>query len=175
MGLSILKYLWFLFALASGLVAVLLGSLQYGVKIDLAAWVRISNDIVNEIPVLVKSPMIESYGFYGGVVIFLIFLILFVNASRAGRNISSEPEDTFDTSTDDSVEVPTSVPDDSEPDPGYLADSKLETESFDQPPELLPFETDNPVSEIGSTGESVEYASEEEWIETLQKFKDREA
>ena len=175
MGLSILKYLWFLFALASGLVAVLLGSLKYGVKIDLAAWVRFSNDIVNEIPVLVKSPMIESYGFYGGVVIFLIFLILFVNASRAGRNSSSEPEDKFDTSTDDSVEVPVSEPDDSEPDPGYLTDSILETETFDQPPEMLSTETDNPVSEIGSTGESVEYASEEEWIETLQKFKDREA
>jgi len=60
MGLSILKYFWFILVLASGLVAALLGSSRYGVKIDFASWARISSKILNEIPVILKTPLIES-------------------------------------------------------------------------------------------------------------------
>ena len=97
---SILKYFWFVLALASGLVAALLGLSQYGIKIDFTSWARISSEIINGIPVVLNYPMVVSYGFYGGVLVFLIFLVLFVIASRAGRKSSSEANDSFDTSSD---------------------------------------------------------------------------
>jgi hypothetical protein len=174
MGSSILKYFWFILALASGLVAALLSLVRYGVKIDFASWARVSSEILNEIPVILKYPLIESYGFYGGLVIFLIFLVLFVTTSRSGHNSETEPDDSFDTSTDIPTQEPASQSDDSEPDPGYLVDSLLETETLDLPAETLSFEADNQSNQDDSTSESIEYASEEEWIETVQKIKNRD-
>ncbi len=172
---SILKYFWFVLALASGLVAALLGLSQYGIKIDFTSWARISSEIINGIPVVLNYPMVESYGFYGGVLVFLIFLVLFVIASRASRKSSSESNDSFDTSSDVSAQSRISESDDSPPNPDYLDASLSRTETFDQPAETPSIEADNHSNPDGSSGESVEYASEEEWIETLQKFQGKEA
>jgi hypothetical protein len=174
MGSSILKYFWFILVLASGLVAALLGSVRYGVKIDFASWTRVSSEIINEIPVILKYPLIESYGFYGGMVIFLIFLVLFVTTSRGGDSSETEPGDSFDTSTVIPTQEPVPQSDDSEPDPDFLVDSLLETETLDLPAETLSFEADNQSNQDDGTSESIEYASEEEWIETVQKIKNRE-
>jgi len=175
MRTSILKYLWFLLVLASGLIAALLGSSRYGVKIDFASWGRTANEILNEIPVILKYPMVESYGFYGGLLVFLIFLVLFVTASRTGRKSSSESDDSFDTSSDTPAQSRISQSDDSPPGHDYLDASLSRTKTFDQPAEKLSFEADNHSNPDGSSGESVEYASEEEWIETLEKFQGKEA
>ncbi len=172
---SILKYFWFVLVLASGLIAALLGSSQYGVKIDFASWGRAANEILNEIPVILKYPMVESYGFYGGLLLFLIFLVLFVTASRAGRKSSSESDDSFDTSSDVPARSRISQSDDSPPNPDYLDAAISRTETFDQPAETLSFETDNHNNQDESSAESVEYASEEEWIESLQKIQGKEA
>ncbi len=172
---SILKYFWFLLALASGLVAALLGLSRYGIKIDFASWGRTANEILNGIPVILKYPMVESYGFYGGVFVFLIFLVLFVIASRAGRKSSSESDDSFDNSSDVPVQSRISQPDDSPPNPDYLDASLSRTETFDQPAKTLSIEAGNHSNPDNSSGESVEYASEEEWIETLQKFQGKDA
>ena len=174
MGSSILKYLWFILALASGLVAALLGSVRYGVNIDFASWARFSSEILNQIPVILKYPLIESYGFYGGMVIFLIFLVLFVTTSRGGDSSETEPGDSFDTSTYIPAQEPVSQSDVSEPDPDFLADSLLETETLDLPAETLSFEADIQSDQDDGTSESIEYASEEEWNETVQKFENRE-
>ncbi len=172
---SILKYFWFVLVLASGLIAALLGLSRYGVKIDFASWGRIANEILNEIPVILKYPMVESYGFYGGLLLFLVFLVVFITASRAGRKSSSESDDSFDTSSD--VPAPSRITqsDDSPPNPDYLDASLSRTETFDQPAEALSLEADNHSDAGGSSGESVEYASEEEWIESLQKIQGKEA
>ena len=172
---SILKYFWFVLALASGLVAALLGLSQYGIKIDFTSWARISSEIINGIPVVLNYPMVESYGFYGGVLVFLIFLVLFVTASRAGRKSSSESDNSFDTSSDVPAKPGISKSDDSPPNPDYLDASLSRTEAFEQPAETLSLDADNLGNPDGSSGESVEYASEEEWIETLQKFQGKEA
>ena len=172
---SILKYFWFVLVLASGLVAALLGSSRYGVKIDFASWARAASEIINGIPVVLNYPMVESYGFYGGVVIFLVFLVLFVTASRAGRKSSRESDDSFDTRSDVPAKSRISQTDDSPPNPDYLDASLSRSETFDQPAETLSFEAGNHSNPDGSSGESVEYASEEEWIETLEKFQGKEA
>ncbi len=173
MRLTILKYFWFVLVLASGLIVTLLGLSRYGVKIDFASWGRIANEILNEIPVILKYPMVESYGFYGWLLLFMVFLVLFVTASRAGRKSSSESDDSFDTSSDVPAQSRISQSDDS-PSPDYLDASLSRTETFDQPAETLSFEADNHSNPDGSSAESVEYASEEEWIETLQKFQGKE-
>ena len=175
MRTSILKYLWFLLVLASGLIAALLGSSQYDVKIDFASWGRTANEILNQIPVILKYPMVESYGFYAGLLLFLVFLVLFVTASRAGRKSSSESDDSFDTSSDVPAQSRISESNASPPNPDYLDASLSRTETFDQPAETLSFEAGNHSNPDGSSGESVEYASEEEWIETLEKFQGKEA
>ena len=175
MRTSILKYLWFLLVLASGLIAALLGLSRYGVKIDFASWGRTANEVLNEVPVILKYPVVESYGFYGGLLLFLIFLVLFVIASRAGRKSSSESDNSFDTSSDVPAKPRSSKSDDSPPNPDHLDASLSRTEAFDQPAETLSFEADNHSNPDGGSGESVEYASEEEWIETLQKFQGKEA
>ncbi len=175
MRTSILKYFWFVLVLASGLIAVLLGLSRYGVKIDFASWGRTTNEIINEIPVILKYPMVESYGFYGGLLLFLVFLVLFVTASRAGRKSSSESDDSLDTSSDVPAQSRISQSEDSPPNPDYLDAALSRTETFDQPAETLSFEADNHSNPDGRSGESVEYASEEEWIETLQKFQGKEA
>jgi len=174
MRLTILKYFWFVLVLASGLIATLLGLSRYGVKIDFASWGRIANEILNEIPVILKYPMVESYGFYGGLLLFLVFLVLFVTASRAGRKSSSESDDSSVTSSDVPAQSRISKSDDSPPNPDYLDASLSRTETFDQPAETLSFEADNHSNPDGSSAESVEYASEDEWIETLQKFQGKE-
>ncbi len=175
MRLTILKYIWFVLVLASGLIAALLGLSRYGVKIDFAAWGRAANEILNEIPVILKYPMVESYGFYGGLLLFLVFLVLFITASRAGRKSSSESDNSFDTSSDVPAKPRISKSDDSPPNPDYLDASISRTETLDQLPDTLSPEADNHSYQNASTGESVEYASEEEWIETLQKFQEKEA
>ena len=175
MRTSILKYLWFVLVLASGLIAALLGLSRYGVKFDFASWARISSEMLNGIPIILNYPMVESYGFYGGLLLFLVFLVLFVTASRAGRKSSSESDDSFDTSSDVPAQSRISKSDDSPPNPDYLDASISRTETFDQPAETLSFEADNHSNPDGSSGESVEYASEEEWIENLKKFQGKEA
>jgi len=174
MRLTILKYIWFVLVLTSGLIAALLGSSRYGVKIDFASWGRTANEILNQIPVILKYPMVESYGFYGGLLLFLVFLVLFVTASRAGRKSRSESDDSFDTSSDVPAQSRISESGASPPNPDYLDASLSRTKTFDQPAETLSFEADNLSNPDGSSGESVEYASEEEWIETLQKFQGKE-
>jgi hypothetical protein len=174
MRTSILKYLWFLLVLASGLIAALLGLSRYGVKIDFASWGRAANEIFNEFPVILKYPMVESYGFYAGLLLFLVFLVLFVTASRAGRKSSSESDNSFDTNSDVPAQSRISKTDDSPPNPDYLDASISRTETLDQLPDTLSPEADNHSYQNASTGESVEYASEEEWIETLQKFQGKE-
>ena len=175
MGFTILKYLWFVLVLASGAIAALLGLSRYGVKIDFASWGRTANEIFNQIPVILKYPMVESYGFYGGLLLFLVFLVLFVTASRAGRKSGSESDDSFDTSSDVPAQSRISQSADSPPNPDYLDASLSRSETFDQPAETLSFEADNHSNPDGSSDESVEYASEEEWIETLKKFQGKEA
>ena len=175
MRTSILKYLWFLLVLASGLIAALLGLSRYGAKIDFASWGRTANEVLNEVPVILKYPVVESYGFYGGLLLFLIFLVLFVTASRAGRKSSSESDNSFDTSSDVPAKPRISKSDASPPNPDYLDASLSRTEAFEQPAETLSLDADNLGNPDGSSGESVEYASEEEWIETLQKFQGKEA
>jgi len=172
---SILKYIWFVLILASGLIATLLGLSRYGVKIDFASWGRAANEILNQIPVILKYPMVESYGFYGGLLLFLVFLVLFVTASRAGRKSSSESDNSFDTSSDVPAKPRISKSDASPPNPDYLDASLSRTEAFEQPAETLSLDADNLGNPDGSSGESVEYASEEEWIETLEKFQGKEA
>ncbi len=174
MRLTILKYIWFLLVLASGLIAALLGSSQYGVNIDFASWGRTANEILNQIPVILKYPMVESYGFYAGLLLFLVFLVLFVTAARAGRKSSSESDDSSDTSSDVPAQSRNSQSDASPPNPDYLDASLSRTETFDQPAGTLSFEADNHSNPNDSSGESVEYASEEEWIETLQKFQGKQ-
>ena len=119
--------------------------------------------------------MVDSYGFYGGLLLFLVFLVLFVTASRAGRKSGSESDDSFDTSSDVPAQSRISQSADSPPNPDYLDASLSRSETFDQPAETLSFEADNHSNPDGSSDESVEYASEEEWIENLKKFQGKEA
>jgi hypothetical protein len=167
MGLSILKYFWFILVLASGLVAALLGSSRYGVKIDFASWARISSKILNEIPVILKSPLIESYGFYGGLILFLVFVVLFVTTSRAVHKNRIEPVGSVDTSTEIRAQSTVSQSDDNQPNRDYLDEALSRTET-------LSSEAEFPSNQDESSDESIEYVSEDEWIASVQKYKNRD-
>ena len=98
MGLFIRRLFWFILVVASGLVAALLGASQFGISVDLNALAEISGlheisgitGIINEIPGLLNFPLIKSYGFYGSLAIFLIFLLKFTISLRSGRNKETE-------------------------------------------------------------------------------------
>ena len=93
MGMFIRRLFWFILVVASGLVAALLGAKQYGINVDLNTWAKISGlheipeviEIINRIPALLDFPIIKSYGFYGSLVLLLIFLLKFTMSLRSGR------------------------------------------------------------------------------------------
>ncbi len=196
MGASILKYIWFLLVLASGLVAVLLGLSQYGVKIDFDSWARVSSEILNGIPVLLSSPLVVSYGFYGGLFIFLVFVVLFVMASMAGPEIEreSEPDYSLETGADDSAlesisatDVPVqestsdtdisvqesySNSDESLPDPGDSSDPVAEIKPFDQISETLTTETDSDSNQDENTSDPIANEYDEVEDETDEEWKE---
>ncbi len=98
MSLFIRRLFWFILVVASGLVAALLGASQFGISVDLNALAEISGlheisgitGIINKIPGLLNFPLIKSYGFYGSLAIFLIFLLIFKISLRSGRNKETE-------------------------------------------------------------------------------------
>ena len=198
MGASILKYIWFLLVLASGLVAVVLGLSQYGVKIDFDSWARVSSEILNGIPVLLSSPLVVSYGFYGGLFICLVFLALFVMASMAGRNSEGESESEPDNSLETSTEVPAREPipdadvliqesisdtdvsaqaafsssDENFPDPADSSDPVLETIPFDQFSDTLSTDTDSHSNQDENTSDPIENEFDEIEDETDEESKE---
>ena len=167
MGISILKYIWFLLILASGLVAVILGLSQYGIKIDFDSWARVSSEILNAIPALLNTPLVISYGFYAGLFVFVVFLVLFVMASMAGRKNKSKPDHALATDTqvpildpipytEVSVPEPISSPDESLPDLDDSSDSPVEAKPFDQFSETIRSETFNRSNQDGDNSDPSE-------------------
>lgn len=98
MGLFMRRLFWFILVVASGLAAAFLGASQYGINIDLNAWAKFSDlheivvvtETIKQIPAILEFPIIKSYGFYGSLALFLIFLIIFKLSLRARGNDESE-------------------------------------------------------------------------------------
>lgn len=189
MGISILKYIWFLLFLASGLVAVILGLSQYGIKIDFDSWARVSSESLNTIPALLNTPLVISYGFYGGLFVFLVFLFLFVMASMAGRKNKSKPDHALalDTQvpildpipyTEVSVPEPISSSDESLPDLDDSSDSQVKAKPFDQSSETIRSETFNHSNQDGDNSDPIENdideiedPTDEKWEGLLQSVR----
>jgi len=98
MGLFIRRLFWLILVLASGLVAALIAGKRYGINIDLNSWAKISGlnensgvtEMINGIPALLDYPIIKSYGFYGSLALFLIFLLIFTISLRSSRKNETE-------------------------------------------------------------------------------------
>ena len=102
--------------LASGFVAALLGSLHYGADIDFAYWGSISNKALNKFPQMLESPMVDAYGFYGGLFFFVVFLAMFVITSRTIRGNRDGADFAYAEGNDVATEAPVSQSDDNEAD-----------------------------------------------------------
>ena len=150
--------------LASGFVAALLGSLHYGADIDFAYWGSISNKALNKFPQMLESPMVDSYGFYGGLFFFVVFLAMFVNTSRTIRGNRDGADYAYAEGNDDATEAPVSQSDGSEPDPDdYL------TATADQPVETINYEAGEIDIEEDHTGDSIESESDEDLSQSWLK------
>lgn len=98
MGSFIVRLFWFILVVASGLVAALLGATRYGINVDLNSWAKISGldeitgvtEIIKKIPLLLDSPIIKSYGFYGSLALLVVFLFVFTRSLRSGRKNKTE-------------------------------------------------------------------------------------
>jgi len=98
MGLFIRRLFWLILVLSSGVVAALIAAKQYGIKIDLNYWAKISGlnevsgvtEVINKIPVLLDYPIVKSYGFYGSLGLFLILLLIFTISLRSKSDEETE-------------------------------------------------------------------------------------
>lgn len=98
MSLFFNRLFWFILVLASGFVATLVAASQYGIKVDLNAWAKIAGlhdiagvtEIINEVPGLLNLALIKSYGFYGSLGLFLLFLLIFTVSLRSRSDKRSE-------------------------------------------------------------------------------------
>ena len=150
--------------LASGSVAALLGSLHYGADIDFAYWGSISNKALNKFPQMLESPMVDSYGFYGGLFFFVVFLAMFVNTSRTIRGNRDGADYAYAEGNDDATEAPVSQSDGSEPDPDDYV-----TATADQPVETINYEAVEIDIEDDHTGDSIESESDEDLSQSWLK------
>ncbi len=172
MGMSIFKYIWFMLVLASGFVAALLGSLHYGADIDFAYWGNISNKALNKFPQMLESPMVDAYGFYGGLFFFVVFLAMFVITSRTIRGNRDGADYAYAEGNDDATEAPVSQSDDSEPD--QSDDSEPDPDDYvtataDQPVETINYEAGEVDTEEDHTGDSIESESDEDLSQSWLK------
>ena len=98
MGSFIVRLFWFILVVTSGLVAALLGATRYGINVDLNSWAKISGldeitgvtEIIKKILLLLDSPIIKSYGFYGSLALLVVFLFVFTRSLRPGHNNKAE-------------------------------------------------------------------------------------
>jgi len=98
MGLFLRRLFWFILVVVSGIAVILLAASQYGINIDLNSWVKISGlheiagvtETIKEIPVLLNYPLVRSYGFYSGLFLFLVFLLIFKISLRPQRRKETE-------------------------------------------------------------------------------------
>ena len=150
--------------LASGFVAALLGSLHYGADIDFAYWGSISNKALNKFPQMLESPMVDAYGFYGGLFFFVVFLAMFVITSRTIRGNRDGADYAYAEGNDDATEAPVSQSDGSEPDPDNYV-----TATADQPVETINYEAGEVDIEEDLTGDSIESESDEDLSQSWLK------
>jgi len=150
--------------LASGFVAALLGSLHYGADIDFAYWGSISNKALNKFPQMLESPMVDAYGFYGGLFFFVVFLAMFVITSRTIRGNRDGADYADAEGNDDATEAPVSQSDDSEPGPDDYV-----TATADQPVETINYEAGEVDIEEDHTGDSIESESDEDLSQSWLK------
>lgn len=78
MGLFILRLFLFSLILAGGLVSVMLGGTKFGINIDISSW--------DKTPGFLNYSLIESYGFYSSLALFVIFLFLFTKSLQPRRS-----------------------------------------------------------------------------------------
>ena len=150
--------------LASGFVAALLGSLHYGADIDFAYWGSISNKALNKFPQMLESPMVDAYGFYGGLFFFVVFLAMFVITSRTIHGNRDGADYADAEGNDDATEAPVSQSDDSEPGPDDYV-----TATADQPVETINYEAGEVDIEEDHTGDSIESESDEDLSQSWLK------
>jgi len=150
--------------LASGFVAALLGSLHYGADIDFAYWGSISNKALNKFPQMLESPMVDAYGFYGGLFFFVVFLAMFVITSRTIRGNRDGADYAYAEGNDDATEAPVSQSDGSEPDPDDYV-----TATADQPVETINYEAGEVDIEEDHTGDSIKSESGEDLSQSWLK------
>ena len=115
MGLFIFRSFWFILVVASGLAVGLLAASKFGMKVELNSWVKASglnntpvvNEIADKTTTFLDFPLIQSYGFYGGLGLFLIFLLIFLASKGSQEDQASviETESFKDKVTDNSPDT----------------------------------------------------------------------
>ncbi len=177
MGLSIVKWFLFLLVLASGIVAALLGASQFGAKIDFASWTTASGlteiSGLSELPVILNNPMIDSYGFYAGLPLFLIFLILYEKTLSAILTSKTGDDDSFNAGTSAFAQAPISESDDHRPSAASLA-ATVRADTLDQAIKTNAFEADNDNDRDDTASEWRENESDDDGNEPSQDFKNKE-
>lgn len=177
MGLSIVKWFLFLLVLASGILAALLGASQFGAKIDFASWTMASGlteiSGLSELPVILNNSLIDSYGFYAGLFLFLIFLVLFEKTLSAIHKRKSGAEDSFDTDSSALAPAPISESDDHRPSAASLA-ATVHADTLDKAIETDAFDADDDSDRDDAVSEWVENESDDERSEPSQDIKNKE-
>jgi len=94
-------------------------------------------------------------------------VVLFVITSRAAHKNRIKPVGSVDTGTEIRAQSTVSQSDDNQPNRDYLDDALSRTETPSS-------EAEFPSNQDESSDESIEYVSEDEWIASVQKYKNRD-
>jgi len=179
MGLSIVKWFLFLLVLASGILAALLGASQFGAKIDFAAWTVASGlteiSGLSELPVILNNSLINTYGFYAGLFLFLTFLVVYEKTLSAILNSKSSADDSFETGSSASAPAPVPDSDDHRPNAASLA-ATVRADTLEHAKEKNAFEVDNEGENRKdyTASDSSENESVDEWGEASQDSRNKD-
>jgi hypothetical protein len=177
MVLSIFKWFWFLLVLVSAIAAALLGASQYGAKIDFASWTMASGlteiSGLSEIPLILNNPLIDSYGFYAGLLLFLTFLVVYEKTLSAILKSKTGDDYSFDTDTSALAPAPISESDDRRSTAASLA-ATVRADTLDKAIETNAIEANNDSDMEDTASEWHENERDDKWSESSQDFKNKE-